>query len=313
MNDALPTVSVIIPSYNRAHLLGRSIRSVLGQTYRDLELIVVDDGSADNTEEVVRSLDDPRIVFLKHPKNRGASAARNTGIKASKGKFIAFQDSDDEWFPQKLEKQLALFHDDRTGDLGLVACAHTVITNRGERLYTRKGKGLNYDLLLTHFTGYGEATQRFLIKRDMVEDELYFDEKLTAWEEWDLLFRIARLCRIDYVNEPLVRYYRQGEPHLDVPRNRILAREALLRKYAKELAVNPKGLSYGHWQIALDYYKTGDMRQARYHLKKAVAASPRNLDYWLQYVAAVLGRLSFKLVFGIRHAASVLFFRGGTA
>src|SRR4030043_1337098 len=110
MNKAAPTVSVIIPTYNRAHLVGRSIRSVLNQTYQDLEVIVVDDGSKDNTAEIVRGITDPRIVFLKHEKNRGVSAARNTGLKAARGKYIAFQDSDDEWLPQKLEKQLELFN-----------------------------------------------------------------------------------------------------------------------------------------------------------------------------------------------------------
>ncbi len=97
-----PMVSVIIPTYNRAHVLGRAIRSVLDQTYQDFELIVVDDGSSDHTGEVVATFADPRIHYLRHEKNRGAAAARNTAIKTAQGEYIASLDSHDEWLPEKL-------------------------------------------------------------------------------------------------------------------------------------------------------------------------------------------------------------------
>jgi len=86
MAEKAPKVSVVIPTYNRAHLVGRAIRSVLNQTYQDFEIIVVDDGSTDNTKEVVKSFNDPRIRYIRHEKNRGGSAARNTGIRAARGK-----------------------------------------------------------------------------------------------------------------------------------------------------------------------------------------------------------------------------------
>jgi len=103
-----PTVSVIIPAYNRAHLIGRAIKSVLNQAYQDFELIIIDDCSTDNTDEVVREFQkkDNRIIYLKHDQNKGGSAARNTGIKVSKSEYIAFLDSDDEWLPEKLEIQM---------------------------------------------------------------------------------------------------------------------------------------------------------------------------------------------------------------
>ena len=98
-------VSVIIPTYNRAHLIKRSAESVLNQTYTNLELIIVDDGSTDDTEEVVKTLNDNRVTYIKQP-NQGACAARNNGIDHAKGEFIAFQDSDDVWHEDKLEKQI---------------------------------------------------------------------------------------------------------------------------------------------------------------------------------------------------------------
>lgn len=109
MLNEKPTVSVILPTYNRAHLVGRAIQSVLDQMYQDFEIIVVDDGSGDNTEEIINGFTDTRIRYVKHQKNKGGSAARNTGIKLAKGKYIAFQDSDDEWLPDKLEKQMKAF------------------------------------------------------------------------------------------------------------------------------------------------------------------------------------------------------------
>lgn len=105
----MPKVSVIIAAYNRAHLIGRALRTVLEQTYNDFEVIIVDDASTDNTENVIKSFDDARIKYIRHDKNKGAAAAWNTGIRASKGEYIAFQDSDDEWAEDKLEKQMNAF------------------------------------------------------------------------------------------------------------------------------------------------------------------------------------------------------------
>ena len=101
-----PLVSVIIPTHNRADLVPLAIQSVLQQTYTNLECIVVDDASTDNTEETVRTIIDERIIYLRHENNKHASAARNTGIKYARGEFIAFLDDDDEWLPTKLEKQV---------------------------------------------------------------------------------------------------------------------------------------------------------------------------------------------------------------
>ena len=99
-------ISVIIPTYNREKLIMPAIDSVLKQTYQDIELIVVDDGSTDRTVELLKTIKDPRFYFVQTERNSGAPAARNIGIKQSKGEYIAFHDSDDIWMPHKLEKQL---------------------------------------------------------------------------------------------------------------------------------------------------------------------------------------------------------------
>src|SRR5258705_10332336 len=104
----MPKVSVIIPTYNRAECLRSAITNVLNQTFQDFEIVVVDDSSQDHTREVVNSLDDKRIKYIRHERNKGVAAARNTGVSNAKGDYIAFLDDDDEWFPEKLKKQCAV-------------------------------------------------------------------------------------------------------------------------------------------------------------------------------------------------------------
>jgi len=106
MLEEKSTLSVIVPTHNRAHLLGRAIRSVLDQTYQDFELIVVDDASSDNTGAVVATFAVPRIYYLRHEENRDSAAARNTEIKVAKEKYVAFLDSDDEWLAEKMLKEI---------------------------------------------------------------------------------------------------------------------------------------------------------------------------------------------------------------
>lgn len=111
-DDKSPLISVVIPTYNRVQFIERAVRSVLNQTYSNLEVIVVDDGSVDETYEIIDRLkkQDGRLIFLRHFKNKGPQAARNTGIHASSGDFVAFLDSDNEWLPAKLEKRIRVFY-----------------------------------------------------------------------------------------------------------------------------------------------------------------------------------------------------------
>jgi len=124
----MAAVSVVIPTFNRAALVERAVHSVLTQTYSDIEVLIVDDGSTDNTGAVLRSLahEDSRIRYLHHERNQGAQPARNTGCLAANGEYIAFLDSDNEWLPDKLRLQMEVFK--RGGDqLGVVYCGFRVL------------------------------------------------------------------------------------------------------------------------------------------------------------------------------------------
>lgn len=140
-----PTVSVIIPTYNRAHLVGRAIQSVLNQTYKDFELIIVDDGSTDNTEDIIKKYQkkDERIKYIRRKKNKGGSVARNTGINAAIGEYIAFLDSDDEWLTEKLERQMKVFKS-TSSEVGVVYSGFFRINDRRneiESIFNPKKRG----------------------------------------------------------------------------------------------------------------------------------------------------------------------------
>lgn len=202
-----PKVSVVIPTYNRAHILGRAIKSVLDQTFKDFELIIVDDGSTDGTVEVVASVNDPRIRYIRHDSNRGANAARNTGIKAACAEYMAFQDSDDEWLPEKLEKQVgileAMDHEVAVVYTGFFRLkGDEVIYIPGNDISKKEGH-IHRQLLEGNFI----TTQAVLARRQCIIDCGMFDEEMPRFQDWDLWIRMARKYRFSYINEPLARVY----------------------------------------------------------------------------------------------------------
>jgi len=130
----LPIVSVIIPVYNRSSTITRSVESALAQTFQALEVIVVDDGSSDATRDRVESIQDERLRLIRHESNRGAAAARNTGMQASQAKYIAWLDSDDEWLPEKLQTQLDVLQH-AAPDVRACYSAHERIEQGRMRIY----------------------------------------------------------------------------------------------------------------------------------------------------------------------------------
>ncbi len=186
-----PLVSVVICTFNRANLVPQAISSVQNQTHSNIEIIVVNDASSDNTEEVVKAIPDKRIRYIRHEKNKGLPAGRNTGIRAAKGEYIGFLDDDDEWRADKLEKQLRVIE-----DYDAVSCG-SLWNGRPRRLHKQRMVSLN-DLRKGSF-----ASPTLLAKATVLR-ELPFDESLRLGEDWDAFIRIAQRYSIGYVAEPLV-------------------------------------------------------------------------------------------------------------
>jgi glycosyltransferase involved in cell wall biosynthesis len=199
-----PTVSVVIPTYNRRGALARAMTSVVAQSFGDWELIVVDDASSDETEEVVRSLGDRRLVYVRITQKRGGSAARNSGTRRARGKYVAFLDSDDEWFPEKLARDIAVFT--LSGNsVGLVYCGKEVLDSDGRLLRRRIPtlQGDVYPQLLAHdFIG---TCSRVAVRKDSLEAAGGFDESLPSAQDWDIWLRIAKVTKVVCVPECLVR------------------------------------------------------------------------------------------------------------
>lgn len=201
MTASGPLISVIMPFYNRATQITSAVRSVQLQTYQNFEVILVDDGSTDNTAEIVKKIadQDARIKLIKHLKNRGAQAARNTGILAAKGAWIAFLDSDDEWLPCSLELRIKTAMREN-----LTAVHGTGYIDRGDGIrepYSglRPICGHLYAQLLR---SEGVIFQSLLVSKAAIEKIGYLDERIVAFQEWDTAIRLARYFKFGFVEQP---------------------------------------------------------------------------------------------------------------
>lgn len=261
-------VSVIIPTYNREASIRRSIESVLNQTYTDLELIVVDDGSVDGTAAVVKAIDDPRLSYVYQP-NGGACSARNRGIELAKGDYIAFQDSDDVWKPDKLRKQMEYLTEN---DYDLIGCGF-VRTNT-----TVSAPTSAYAFTIRNvLTGNRVSTQTMLMKRE-VASSVRFDTSCKRLQDWDFLIRVTiGGFRIGFLDEVLVdAYYSDNSITLTVKEE-----EALLYirdKYKDFYVQYPTSLSM-LYMIAARGFRGKDRAKSQEYLRKSFALhkSPKTL------------------------------------
>jgi glycosyltransferase involved in cell wall biosynthesis len=201
-----PLVSVVLPTHNRAALLGRAVRSVLGQSHARLELIVVDDSSTDDTAAVLEAIEDDRMQVLSLDHNRGAAGARNAGIRWATGDLIAFQDSDDEWLPHKLELQIQLLQRSAPA-VGAIGGRYTVAVGpkplRMVAPHLESGHGYESDLL----DGRTMVTPLWLVRRTLLDELDGFDESMACLEDWDLLLRISQRAAMRAVPEVLLLKY----------------------------------------------------------------------------------------------------------
>lgn len=194
-----PLISVIIATYNMAEYLPAAVSSVLNQTWENLEIVVVDDGSTDDTiQRMVGFSDDPRVRYLRTV-NQGQPFAKNTGLREARGEFIAFCDADDLWMPQKLNVQMKYFDDP---EVGVVYSEVAYIEKNGQRIckqqpYKRHSGKITDHLIIKNFIPFGTA----VFRRECVEKNGYFDEKLPMGIDWDLWLRYSIDWKFQYVPE----------------------------------------------------------------------------------------------------------------
>lgn len=287
-----PLVSIVIPTYNRAHLLSRTVKTVLNQTYSHFELIIVDDCSNDDTETVVKAFHDDRIRYIRHEKNQGAATTRNDGIVAAKGEYIAFQDSDDEWLPTKLEKQVNAFNS-APRDLGVVYTSFWLIDDSKKTLVPysqmKQTEGKIRDALLeTNFV----STPTAVVRKACFEKAGMF-ANIPRFQDWELWLRISKYYSFKHIREPLVKSYRQPD---SISRNAdvlISARKYILSKYYDALSEKPKLLSKHYLDIGIFLCSKGDIKEGRKYFFKAVSVHPFNAKLLLWTIVSLFGSTTY--------------------
>jgi glycosyltransferase involved in cell wall biosynthesis len=286
---------VVLPAYNRAHTIREAIASVLRQSWRDLELLVVDDGSTDGTVEAVRAETDPRVRVLSTPHNLGPSGARNHGIAAARAPWIAFQDSDDEWLPEKLARQMKRLLEPGAPWIGahcgmiIVGAAEDRRGARTEVRYipnasVRRPEGdILEDVLRTSFI----STQMLVVRRDVLEAVGGFDEELRALVDWELMLRLAPRGPFAFVDEPLVlqRFSANSITRDRVRRAR--ARARIIAKHRDLFARDPALLARHYRTLAGEHRRLDDIPAARSALAESRRLCPTDPGLWM--LSAYLG------------------------
>src|SRR6266446_6715266 len=291
----MATISVIIPTHNRSQFLRCAIASVLSQTLQDWEIIVVDDASEDNTQEVVKSFGDQRIKYIRHETNRGVATARNTGILNSNGKYIAFLDDDDEWLPEKLKLQFDLLERSPmivggvyTGALAVEGHSRKVISR-----HTATKRGHIFDEMLIHDSI--APTSTFFFRRACFEKVGLFDVSLDFAEDFDMWLRIAKEFQFECIKGPLVRFSVHNS-NTSISSNynlMIRGKEAYIRKYAVLFALDRKTYSHLYLNLGVLYCYNGNMRKGRQVFLKSINIYPFDLRNYYNLCLSLLGAKIF--------------------
>jgi glycosyltransferase involved in cell wall biosynthesis len=293
-----PLISVIIPSYNSARFVGIAVASALTQTYQPVEVIVVDDGSTDNTRAVLSPWQD-RIRYF-YQSNGGVSKARNRGIKEACGDLIAFLDADDVWLPEKLTKQWeCLVANPQVGLVHTDAYVLNDLTGEQQYTYVAEREQLAGSCYHELFWCNVTFTSSILVTRACLNEVGGFDERRqgASVEDLDLWLRIARRHCFGYVNEPLVWY----RIHLtNATRNRRLILETLFEVLDKAVRADPKlwnlrvkkRICEHIAAVAIDAayanVEVGDLRRARAFYYGAVKYKPERLRVWVSLASTIL-------------------------
>jgi len=269
-----PLVSVIIPVYNRGSSIKRAAESVLSQTYGDIELIVVDDGSNDNTGEEVEAIEDTRVRYIRLNKNRGAPAARNVGTKAAKGDYIAFQDSDDQWLPQKLEKQMKIF-ENASENVGAVYTAFYRVENRKKEYipysWVKKKEGyIHREVLKGSFI----TTPSIVVRRECFEKVGMFDERLPRLQDWELVIRLSKYYEFRFIDEPLLVSPYTSDSLTANRSARIEALKLILSKHWDDFLEDKDSLSRYCFSIGVHQCLNNEIEDGENYLRKGFEVKP---------------------------------------
>lgn len=283
-SSASVSVSVIVPCFNRADTVAEAIRSVLDQGWRDLEVIAVDDGSTDDSWAVMAAIADPRLRCLRNTAGKGVSSARNHGVANSSAPWVAFQDSDDLWLPDKLERQMAQLSgsDFVAAYCGMLVKEDTDPTTPVLQRHPDPDIApLQGDILPSLIRGSYLSTQMLVIRRDVFDAVGGFDEDLEALVDWELMLRVAQHGPVAFIDADLVVQRMSANSITRSAHKRLLAQERVLSKHATLLQQYPGVLAQHHHRLAGAHKRSHTFAEAADHAGKALRTAPFNLRYAL--------------------------------
>ena len=295
----MPTVSIIIPTYNRAGLISECIESVLRQTYKDFEIIVVDDGSDDNTEDILKVFKDT-IKYIRQ-ENAGVSAARNRGIRESSGRYVAFLDSDDIWLEDKLELQTDFL--EKNPDIVMVCGNGIYLDGKDEgKPVIRAERAHEYEkghlTLRDAFYRFPIRTSTMVVRRDVLVEMGMFNTKYVVAEDMELVFKILlKYGKSGFINAPLYKL-KKGAENLSLNEVRkqtwsisvleeLFIDNPVAEKILGKRAIRNR-LAYRYYHLGQGYDKQGDKINALNAFKKALTYRPFYPSCLLQYLLCLI-------------------------
>ncbi|MDL0138591.1 glycosyltransferase family A protein [Halobacterium salinarum] len=296
----MPTVSVIIPTYNRADVLPSTIDSVLSQSYDDFECIVVDDASTDDTETVVSNYDDERIRYLCHDNNRGANAARNTGIQAATGTYISFLDSDDELLPENLAITTAAL-EKRPDCAGVFTSFYTVRDGNVESVSIAQPGEMPFERICSENAIGGFTCVMF--HTDVFDDIGLLDESFRSYQDWDFFIRVITNHHMVGIDEVLAIHHLHRQQISSNKRRKFDGQDRFIEKHGKKLTrVGRANIQYTRGFIYADH---DEYDNAAHAFKTAFKKYPYNFLYLYYYIAARCGKHVYSNADSLKKRAKV--------
>lgn len=282
-------VSVVIPTYNRTHLLERAIRSVIHQNFNDYEIIVVDDGSDANTKGVLSKFEN-KIELISHDVNKGGAAARNTGINQAKGEYIAFLDDDDIWKKNKLAKQVTRLTN-LNNEYGVIYTGIRRQDSEGRTILLKNSTirgSVNKQLYLNNFVGSYSCV---MVHSEVIENAGLLDPRFDRWQDWEWYVRLAQHSKFAVLPEPLVIQEKQGKSHYQ-SLNKSL--ELFKQKYRNDwkkygTLFDRKVMSNLFYKVGCSGIRSGKRRAPREQLLKSIYFNPFKYQAYTFLILSFLG------------------------
>jgi glycosyltransferase involved in cell wall biosynthesis len=308
MSEHHPNVSVVIPTYNREDVISRAIDSVLKQTYTNFEIIIVDDGSTDNTEEVINELQKQHeeIKYFSQD-NAGAAVARNHGIRKADGNYIAFLDSDDQWLPEKLETQLELFRESDQVNIGFVGANKIICKcDSDDQVVSKKDFYKNrfskeeQPFTLEDFLSLKNpvSPSTALISTKALEDVGLFDPECPPHEDYELWIRLREQYNFETTWTPLAKYrdWEEGISKTTTSGKKASVKTYIMNKHSKLYRRYPKARSVILRKIGTEHMLTGNHGKAIAHFYKSIKCKPLHFRNYLNLVVALFGRSTYQFL-----------------